>query len=217
MSKKESRFDRTDHWPEHDQRPSRSLCKLCRSTSLTHVFCTKCMIPLCFTRQRNCFLRFHMRRLVNKNQNKKSPPRKNNKEWPAKKMASSIPSAKSPSTRKKKTLTKSSAKKKTSSVPSIKSNMTAETATVNTVPIADSPENTSNMDRELIILTARKAFLESKLNNILKQSSRLELIERSFRVLNTSSSRKTKNSTNHLAEFSEEKVNFMTALHLAAI
>lgn len=97
MSREGVRFDKTDHWPEHDKRSSRSLCTFCRSTSLSHVFCTKCNVPLCFTRKRNCFRQFHVRGQVNRyrNQQLDVQRRKKEKTTKKKKTASRDPAAKS--------------------------------------------------------------------------------------------------------------------------
>lgn len=245
MSNKESRFDCIDHWPEHDQQKSRSLCKLCRSTSLTHVFCTKCNISLCFTRQRNCFRRFHMRGQVNQNRIQQ-PDFQNNKK---KQKASLIQ------------------KNKATKVAAVYSVPTANTTVVcdemvrkieadqNKNPAATfgytillflffvtlnfskrlsiqilmicyfwsgvgtrigKAEKTPNADEELIMLTAKKARLEAALNLVLKQSARLKLIKRSIRVLNTQPSWMTQNSIERLTEDSEKKYNFMRKLHLTS-
>lgn len=55
------RFDNIDHWLEFDDSNSRSLCKLPGCRMLTHSFCSKCNIHLCFNRNRNCFRRYHSR------------------------------------------------------------------------------------------------------------------------------------------------------------
>lgn len=58
------RFDRTDHFPEYDDKKFSTRCKFqenemnsCRYK--TKVFCTKCKIHLCFAPTRNCFKNYH--------------------------------------------------------------------------------------------------------------------------------------------------------------
>lgn len=55
----ESRYDKYDHWIENDAKKSRSRCTMVGCQYLTHAFCSKCRIYLCFTRERNCFRDFH--------------------------------------------------------------------------------------------------------------------------------------------------------------
>lgn len=55
----DQRFDEISHWPENDQRESRSNCKMDGCKSLTNVYCTKCNIHLCFLKTRNCFRQYH--------------------------------------------------------------------------------------------------------------------------------------------------------------
>lgn len=52
------RFDNTGHWLEFDNKDFRSRCKQCGM--LTHAFCKKCIIHLCFNRNRNCFRSYHL-------------------------------------------------------------------------------------------------------------------------------------------------------------
>lgn len=53
------RFDRIDHWPEYDEKESRSNCKMDGCKSLTNVYCMKCKVHLCLRKSKNCFLPFH--------------------------------------------------------------------------------------------------------------------------------------------------------------
>lgn len=53
------RFDKFDHWAKIDDKNSRSRCKILGCNSITHVFCTKCNVHICFTRKRNCFFNYH--------------------------------------------------------------------------------------------------------------------------------------------------------------
>lgn len=54
------RFNNTGHWLEFDKNDSRSRCKLSGCGMLTHSFCTKCDVHLCFNRNRNCFRSYHL-------------------------------------------------------------------------------------------------------------------------------------------------------------
>ena len=49
------RFDSIGHWPEPFEPKQR--CRNCQSYS--RVRCTKCKLPLCLVKERNCFLNFH--------------------------------------------------------------------------------------------------------------------------------------------------------------
>lgn len=252
MSNKESRFDRIDHWPEHDQQKSRSLCKLCRNTSLTHVFCTKCNIYLCFTRQRNCFRRFHIRGQMNQNRIQRLNSQ-NNKKKKANKKTATKPNT---SLIKKNKGTKIAA---VYSVPNAKTSVMCDEvvrkieADQNKSPSATfgytillflffvtlnsskrlsiqilmicyfcsgvatrigKAEKAPNADRELIMLTAKKARLGAALNLVLKQSAGHKLIKRSIRVLNTQPSWMTQNSMERLTKNSEKSHNFMRKLYL---
>lgn len=53
----EIRLDGMDHLPI--QQANRIHCKYPTCKSKTMVSCIKCMIPLCFNQERNCFLLFH--------------------------------------------------------------------------------------------------------------------------------------------------------------
>lgn len=55
----DSRFDDFDHWLIYDDNNSRSICKMPGCVMLTHAFCTKCKIHLCFKKERNCFRKYH--------------------------------------------------------------------------------------------------------------------------------------------------------------
>lgn len=54
------RFDKFDHWPDVDNKVSRSRCKMPGCKSHTNVFCIKCGVFLCFTRNRHCFRYYHV-------------------------------------------------------------------------------------------------------------------------------------------------------------
>lgn len=83
---KDQRYDRQDHWPESDQHTSRSLCKMRGCSSLTHSYCTKCDIHLCFTKTRNCFRQFHLPAAQSDATQPPSQPQKKNKKSPKKVM-----------------------------------------------------------------------------------------------------------------------------------
>lgn len=55
----ETRFDKYDHFPYHDDLTSASRCKNANCKQKTHVLCRKCNLHLCFTKGRNCFYNFH--------------------------------------------------------------------------------------------------------------------------------------------------------------
>lgn len=57
--KSKMRYDNLDHWVEFDKKKSRSRCKLVDCNGFTHGYCTKCMIYLCCSVNRNCFRKFH--------------------------------------------------------------------------------------------------------------------------------------------------------------
>lgn len=57
--KSQIRYDRIDHWIQHDNFYSKTRCKYESCTYSTHVFCEKCKVHLCFTAQRNCYTKFH--------------------------------------------------------------------------------------------------------------------------------------------------------------
>lgn len=51
------RFDDKSHWPEVT---FRQRCRQCNHRNhFTYFKCSKCNIPLCLTRERNCFLAYH--------------------------------------------------------------------------------------------------------------------------------------------------------------
>lgn len=52
------RKDGIDHLPYWDE-TDRSRCKYPGCAGKTYIICTKCHIPLCLNKDRNCFLRFH--------------------------------------------------------------------------------------------------------------------------------------------------------------
>lgn len=49
------RFDEKAHWPTHIEPKQR--CRECKS--YTRMACEKCKIPLCITKDRNCYVKFH--------------------------------------------------------------------------------------------------------------------------------------------------------------
>lgn len=55
----ENRFDKLEHWPQHDEKKFASRCKLLNCSKKTNVYCEKCLCYLCFTSGRNCFVAFH--------------------------------------------------------------------------------------------------------------------------------------------------------------
>lgn len=72
-----NRFDGMNHWPEHDEKYSRSVCKWSGCNQRTHVFCTKCKVSLCFNKNRNCFRHFHTHSLVLPQSNEATPKSNN--------------------------------------------------------------------------------------------------------------------------------------------
>ncbi|XP_037037947.1 piggyBac transposable element-derived protein 2-like [Bradysia coprophila] len=54
---KETRMDKTDHWPMWFD--NRVQCKKPKCKGLTSVRCSKCHLALCCNKQRNCFHEFH--------------------------------------------------------------------------------------------------------------------------------------------------------------
>lgn len=55
----EQRFDGFNLWIQNDRKNSRTQCILLGCNHLTHAFCTKCQVHLCFNQNRNCFRLFH--------------------------------------------------------------------------------------------------------------------------------------------------------------
>ncbi|KAK9965402.1 hypothetical protein ABG768_018879 [Culter alburnus] len=53
------RLDRCDHFPIHAEK--RGRCRLCKN-GYTQMACLKCKVLLCFTKDKNCFLEYHMRK-----------------------------------------------------------------------------------------------------------------------------------------------------------
>ncbi|XP_067300961.1 piggyBac transposable element-derived protein 2-like [Pseudorasbora parva] len=51
------RLDRCDHFPIHAEK--RGRCRLCK-TGYTQTACLKCKVLLCFTKDKNCFMEYHM-------------------------------------------------------------------------------------------------------------------------------------------------------------
>lgn len=58
-SDREARYDGVGHLPEFDSKNSSSRCKRCHKKT-THVFCVKCNVNLCFVKDRNCFMKYHL-------------------------------------------------------------------------------------------------------------------------------------------------------------
>ncbi|KAM7282123.1 piggyBac transposable element-derived protein 3 [Ixodes scapularis] len=56
----DSRYDCVDHWPEARNQAKPSRCKLENCKGRSRIFCKKCAVPLCLTKERNCFFRFHV-------------------------------------------------------------------------------------------------------------------------------------------------------------
>lgn len=57
----EARYDGYKHFPEIDNKKDNSRCKMEGCKLKTHVFCKKCEVHLCLTKDRNCFFSFHSR------------------------------------------------------------------------------------------------------------------------------------------------------------
>lgn len=55
----EARFDKFDHWVEHDENKSGSRCKYNKCNKTIHTYCSKCGVYLCSLRGRNCFKQYH--------------------------------------------------------------------------------------------------------------------------------------------------------------
>lgn len=55
----DARYDGVDHWPEARDQVEPSRCKLEKCKGRSRVFCRKCHVPLCLTKDRNCFYAFH--------------------------------------------------------------------------------------------------------------------------------------------------------------
>jgi len=53
---KEIRKDKVDHFPEFNEKQGR--CRMCKN-GFTFITCTKCKIPLCLVKNRNCFKDYH--------------------------------------------------------------------------------------------------------------------------------------------------------------
>lgn len=53
------RFDNTGHFPLHENKQSASRCKLLGCKGTSRIFCEKCKVHLCLTKQKNCFVAFH--------------------------------------------------------------------------------------------------------------------------------------------------------------
>lgn len=53
------RHDSTGHFPNFDRKPSKSRCKNIACNNLTHVYCVRCEVHLCFVKSRNCFWEYH--------------------------------------------------------------------------------------------------------------------------------------------------------------
>lgn len=55
---KSVRTDKTDHWPTFTEK--RERCKMPQCKGFTFVKCTKCSIHLCFNKNHNCFMNYHV-------------------------------------------------------------------------------------------------------------------------------------------------------------
>lgn len=55
----DARYDGVDHWPEARDQALPSRCKYEGCTGRSRVFCKKCKVPLCMTKDRNCYHKFH--------------------------------------------------------------------------------------------------------------------------------------------------------------
>ncbi|KAL3225401.1 hypothetical protein MRX96_025830 [Rhipicephalus microplus] len=55
----DARYDGTDHWPEARDQMLPSRCKYEGCKGRSRVFCKKCEVPLCMTKDRNCYYKFH--------------------------------------------------------------------------------------------------------------------------------------------------------------
>lgn len=53
------RYDSNGHFPNFDGKPSKSRCKMDGCSYLTHVYCVRCDVSLCFVKGRNCFWAYH--------------------------------------------------------------------------------------------------------------------------------------------------------------
>lgn len=52
------RFDHVSHWPEWNK--TRQRCNLSNCKGFTFVYCSKCKKSLCFNKNKNCFVKYHM-------------------------------------------------------------------------------------------------------------------------------------------------------------
>ncbi|KAL3190274.1 hypothetical protein MRX96_019812 [Rhipicephalus microplus] len=55
----DARYDGMDHCPEARDRTLPSRCKYEGCKERSRVFCKKCEVPLCITKDRNCYYKFH--------------------------------------------------------------------------------------------------------------------------------------------------------------
>lgn len=51
------RYDESSHWPEVTDRQRCGLCK--DRNKFTYFTCSKCKVPLCLIKERNCFRKYH--------------------------------------------------------------------------------------------------------------------------------------------------------------
>lgn len=54
--------DCIDHMPKFDDKREATRCKNYGCSGKTHIYCIKCAVHLCFTRGRNCFFNFHVKK-----------------------------------------------------------------------------------------------------------------------------------------------------------
>lgn len=55
------RYDKKNHLPEFQDRKNNMRCKNPECNAKTFVVCSKCQVPLCVARGKNCFLQFHVK------------------------------------------------------------------------------------------------------------------------------------------------------------
>lgn len=52
------RFDHVSHWPKWNK--TRQRCNLSNCKGFTFVHCSKCKNSLCFNKNKNCFVKYHL-------------------------------------------------------------------------------------------------------------------------------------------------------------
>jgi len=55
----ELQYDRMEHLPYHDVSQEATRCKNPKCTGRSRIYCNKCKVHLCLTKDRNCFVIFH--------------------------------------------------------------------------------------------------------------------------------------------------------------